>query len=336
MLYSDLYFQPRKKISKGLIVIAFFSFIGFLGLMFTGSSITQTKASSRKLVYGPEVVNVLPLQAGVYWQSLTGEIGAVMYGIKENNLSYISDFRDTENNQNPYIHHYVLLTNLKEQTTYYYRIFYKINNEQGLYTDINRKPFEFKTPKETNIRSAIQAASVFVYDINSRPAVGAFVTFNFINKIPLLAITQSGGSFVIPLNYLVENVNNNLTLVMPTDDQTVDIKIFNNSSSSKITAKLSQTHPLLESVTLGKNYDFTQQGRVHGVSSSSALPSANQNNNLQQDNLIYITYPKENSIIASDKPLVKGRGLPGKTVFITINSKPEYNFRAQVNQKGEW
>jgi len=334
MSYSDLYFKSKKKQGGLLFIIALFSIIGFIGFVYGSNSLKTSKAEGSKLPESPKIVNLRTTQAGIFWKSDKQEIGWIMYGKDKNNLNRISyDDRDTESIQKPYLYHYVFLIDLVENQKYFFKIYSKIGNNILSYSDGGSNPFSFMTPKNISLKQTVKPAYGRVLQQNNLPVADAFVIFMFNNYYPLLAVTKLSGEFMIPLNNLVEKTTNNI--VVPKLDEKTDIRVLNNQQQTKIIATLAQTNPFSQSIVLGKDYDFSANVEVLGVSSiNQPVESAENGNNFAKK--ISILYPKENSVVVGQKPLIKGTALPNKTVFITINSKPEYNFRSIADIKGEW
>lgn len=341
MSYSDLYFEPKKKSMGLLLAVAFFSIFGFIGFMYSGSSTKTSQASGSILQESPKVANLRTTQSGIFWKSDRKEKGWIRYGIDKNNLVKTAyDVRDTESMQKEYGYHYVFIIDLIPNTTYFYKIFggktdnniYKIVS----YSESEKKPYSFVTPKDITLNQTIKPAYGKILYPNNSPASEAIVFFEFVNYYPLLAVTTISGEFAIPLNNLVEKTGNNI--VVAKLDEKVKIVIYNDQDPVKktqIVATLSQTNPLLKSIIVGNNYNFIEETEVLGVASKNNATTQEGNGSILNEK-ISILYPKDNSVIASQKPLIKGMAFPKKTVFVTINSIPEHSFRSIANDKGEW
>lgn len=337
MSYSDLYFEPKKKSTGFLLAVAFFSLFGFIGFMYAGSSTKTSQAGGSILKESPKIVNLRTTQAGIFWKSDKPDKGWVMYGKDMNNVTKIVyDERDTESIQKNYYNHYVFLMDLDPNTSYFYKIFSKVDNKITTYSEAEKQAYTFVTPKDIGLNQMIKPAYGKVLYPNSAPASEAIVLFEFTDYYPLLAVTKISGEFAIPLNSLVEKTGNNIVAVKP--DEKVVVTIYDNQDNKRktqIIAMLSQTNPLSKSIIVGKTYDFIEESKVLGATSENQTVDQ-ESNNLILNEKISILYPKNNSIIASQKPLIKGMAFPNKTVFVTINSTPEYSFRATANDKGEW
>lgn len=82
--------------------------------------------------------------------------------------------------------------------------------------------------------------------------------------------------------------------------------------------------PLPQTLIIGNDYKFGQKDNV--------LSATDQSKTGQ----IEILFPKENSIIPAQSPLIKGLALPNSDVFIVINSPVSYSFRVKADKEGLW
>lgn len=327
MSYSNLYFKSEKKQGVLLFIVALFSIVGFIGFIYGGGLPTTSKAGGSKLSEMPRIVNLRTTQVGIFWKTESPEIGWVMYGKDKGNINKISyDERDTESVQKSYLYHYIFLIDLSENQKYYYKIYSKNGGKIIFYSDGENNPFYFVTPKNISLKQTIKPAYGRILQQNNLPAADTFVIFNFDNYYSLLTITKLSGEFMIPLNSFVDRTTNSITI--PKNDLKVEAQIFNNQQKTKVVTTLSQTNPFFQSIVLGKDYDFIEKSDVLGVNlaKQGEAPSSE----------ISILFPKEDAVVAGKKPLIKGTALPGKTVFIHINSMPSYSFRSIADTNGEW
>lgn len=336
MYYSDLYFQQRKKPVLLLAGVALASLVGLLTFFMGGKNITSTRASKVK-VMNYKVVNLSPEQAAVFWETeITNKnesekINQINFG-KDKLDKLAPDEKNALTGEKNDRYHYAVIRDLAENTKYYYRIV----SDEGVFPDKTEKPLSFTTPPRKNVHSNLGVAYGKILQLNSdNPAVNAVVFFNFQGKYsPLVTMTKSDGSFVVPLNYLVDSNNE---MVIPNEFEKVDIEIFDENGKTTVRALLNQTKnlPVLRIGDAPK--DLTQENQVLAASVSKA-PEQKQTETVleQDDSVLSIIYPKKNAIIPGQKPLIKGTSLPNKEVLLTINSSPQYSFRTMSNSKGEW
>jgi hypothetical protein len=329
MSYSDLYFRQKSRPSIIMIVIALVSILSFLTL-FLANSHLPSRATKAALLRN-QITNLAPNQVTLFWQTDQKETGWIMYGQDINNLNQIAeDERDVSTNKQSYFYHYVTLKDLKEDKSYYYKI---VSNER-VYLDLNGQAFSFKTPKNASFRSTWTPAYGMIIDPNGLPTEKAFVVFNFQGKFPLLAMTRAKGEFMIPLNFLVDQ--NNFNIIVPEKKETVNVEIIkNDGKKTTITAFLDQTNPFSQTLITGKDMNITVQDNVLGTTVDNSQNQTVINNSVNNTN-VNIIFPKENAVIPAQKPLFKGTAFPGKMVYISINSKPEFDYRTQADNDGSW
>lgn len=326
MIYSNLFTNyNQKKIPNWLIFIfiIIFSIIFFINQI--NDSLVQSRADSSK-IKRIEILNLTPYEATIYWFSETKEIGWLIYGEKENLLNKIVlDNRDSYEIKNKYFNHFITIKNLTPNKSYYFNIV----SENKKISSLNNQPFVFKTPQLMKSRTKLDPAIGKIIKENFQPVKNGVVIL-YINDdiVPLSALTQEKGEWLIPLNYFLNK--DNLEEVVLTGEEKVTIEVLDEEGKkSIITNKLKNISLKNETYVIGKNYD--------NYSSNDVLStSINVNDSLDND-LLQIIYPIEGALIPGNKPLIKGRTLPFKEIFISINSlKKNYSSKVISNNIGEW
>lgn len=329
MYYSDLYFQKKKPITVILASIAMVTMTMLFVFLFVRRSAPSTQ-TLKKILARHDVVNLSPHQAGIFWKTDSPTASWVVYGEKPDSLTLKSlDDRDIETHKNPYTYHYAQLPNLDENKTYYFKIF----SADTIYSDLKDRPYKLTTPHEINLRSSLKPAYGTVVLPNNLPAENVFVIFNFDSYSPVLTMTKFKGEFLIPLYTLVNK--SNMTMVVPTIDTPVIMEIIGDNVKSTVKASLIQLSPLSQSIILGEDYNLQPQQVILGATTVVA-PTQTSVNQPTAKGQIDILYPLLNAVVPGNNPLIKGTAVPGKEVIISINSKPQYIFRALTNSKGEW
>lgn len=160
-------------------------------------------------------------------------------------LKKVKDDRD----QTPTSHllHFVTISDLQPNTTYYYRI---DNSNSSTNTG------QFKTPSETNQTNANFPPIVgSVVDSNLKPIKEALVTLQVLNHYPLATYTSDSGNFIlslIPL-YQTNNLTQKLDLAQNPD---VTLTVTKGNQSSRVDIHLSKTLQPLPPITLGQDLDL--------------------------------------------------------------------------------
>ena len=324
MFYSDLYLQEKSRPSKVLIGMALVAVVSFAIFYYT-SDAAPTRAS-KMTVKQHEIVNVTARQAGIFWESASADQAWILYGSGANNTDKVAlDERDNLDTKADRIFHYAVIKDLQPETTYHYKII--SNNE--IVTTGDGSSFTFTTAPDSGSSGLLTPAYGKVALTSGSPAVQAFVMLNVPESYPLLAITGNTGEWLLPLQYFVGKRSN--VYVIATESSLAQIKIFNDSQSSVINTVLGQTHPLPQTVVLGENYSFAEDAKVLSAQSNRTASTKETTNNT-----ISIRFPKDGSVIPGNSPLVKGYGIPGKSVTVSIDSKPSFSKTVKVDKNGEW
>jgi len=82
---------------------------------------------------------------------------------------------------------------------------------------------------------------------------------------------------------------------------------------------------------LGNNYIFVDE-ETNVLSAQDTV----QNRPTTPRFNVEMRYPKENSVIPGQTPLIKGTGVPGSVVSISINTTPAFSGRSTVDADGDW
>lgn len=317
MTYSDLYTASKNKSPRILILVAILAIsAGLMAYIFTNDS-TPTKASQNTLSRH-EIVNLASNRAGILWSVDTPDKGSIIYGTSQNSLDSIENDTLGEGKRT---NHFAQLNNLEPNTTYYY----KILSNNGTISDDNGKSFSFKTIKKTQV-NAVSPAYGTVINPDQTPSANAIVILYVPDALPLVDVTSSSGEWLIPLQNIIDPKT--FEQIPFQEDKIVTMSIYNEKNRSTIRSLLKATQPVPQSVILGNNYSFIEEQNV--------LSEHSQNQNVSDTPIISIRYPVENSTIPSNKPLVKGLGVPGEFVNIEINAQPTISGTVVVSQKGTW
>jgi hypothetical protein len=296
-------------------------FVFFLSM---GPTSIPTRAS-KKTLGRHDVVNYSAHQIGVFWKTEKAEVGWIAYGTTPQNLNQIAlDERDVEAKKNTVMNHFVLLKNLTENTTYYYKI---VTNDGLIGQGSAAQAFSFKTlPNISNPSSAKPAYGKVVLP-NGQPAQESFVIITKDDTYPLVTMTKITGEWLIPLQYGIQKSTGKVISFQPSDAVSIEI-VADNQVSAQIDAIIKNTTPLPQTVVMGRNYTF--------MSDSNVLPASTSVNGTGSKHTVSVLYPKEGAVVPGFRPLIKGTAVPGKQVKISINSNPGYVFQLTADAKGEW
>ncbi len=314
MIYSQLYLKDKFRVPTILTLIIIVVMTILLARFFTNTS-EITRASNKKLKR-IEIGNVSPFQAAVFWQTDTPAISWIMLGDSENQLNRSGfDERDIASKKNPFINHYAILRDLKENHQY----FIKIVSNNELISKSDGKAFTFTTPANTRLISNLSPAYGKVVKSNNQPLENAIVIVKIDNLPPLFTLTKSTGEWLIPLNEIPGAIKN----------KQIKIEIINEDSkiSSNVVAELSGLSPLPQTIIMGKDYDFTQKSNVLSVQTSDRE---------EFNKTIDIIYPQENAKIPGTIPLIKGISSPNSEIQITVQSEKIFSAKVTSDSTGTW
>ncbi len=321
-MYTELYTQPRNRPSHIMIAFALVAIVSGAVFYFFSSG-TPTRAS-KQVVIRQEVVNVFPGQVGLFWQVETSDSGWIIYGENPSKLNQIAlDEQDISGEKQKRKLHYSILKNLTPETTY----FYKIVSDDGIISSQNNEPFSVKTSSAGIASSSLTPSYGKVVGQNGSVGSGNFVMLTVSSGFTLLAVTKSTGEWLIPLQHIVNK--NDFSSVPVSEDTVVTFKIFNETQESVVKAVISKTHPIPQTTVIGTNYTFISGQEVLSATSS-------RNESAVSRSSIDILFPKDGAVIPGNTPLIKGKGVSGKEVVVSINSNPVFSAAAKVDSDGEW
>lgn len=324
MTYSDLYLQSSRRIPTVVSLVVVLAIIVFLAKIFSTKP-PQSSAKSGSLRQ-MMVVNLSVNQAGIFWQSQQKSVDWVVYGEKPDDLSrVVLDDRDVPDAKTPYLNHLITLKDLKENSTY----FFKIVSNNSLVSDLQNKPFSFKTTSTVSSSSNLKPAYGKVIAKNGIDLVNAAVVFTNAGTYPLVAMTKSSGDWLIPLNNIIDIESGKPKLVSPNDK--IKIEIYDEENAKiNIDAVVSNLSPLPQSVIMGSDYSFLGQTNVLSATSD------NVSRQTSLEKSANILFPKEGALIPGLRPLIKGTATPGSEVIVIVNSEKTYSYRTKADSDGVW
>ncbi len=336
MIYSDLYLKQNSKLPAaiGIIMVLFIGvFFSKLFLGLTGQSKASLKVAKRV-----EIVNLSPLEAGIFWQTDTAETGWVIYGEREGSenktASDVKDLSNQEQNKGRYKIHLATLKEMSPGKKYFFKM---ISNNNQVIAQPDGSSFSFITPQSgLNSLQNISPAYGKVLQSNLEPLVNSYVLLSVKGGYPLLTEIKSegDGSWLISLNKIYSKDGQNLLTI--SDKEIVNIEVITGEGEgATITANLSKVSPLPQTIVFekNKNFSFVDENNVLSALTNSTDPSdSTDSTNLKVD----IIYPKEGSLVPGSIPLIKGVGAPKTVIEITVNSKKTYSAVVTSDAGGNW
>jgi len=318
MVYSNLFIRKNFQIPTLVSVLAIFLVIIFLTKFFltTSNPLKATKKNIRRM----EITNIFWNQATIFWQTDQRETGWVTFGTDPNKLSQVAfDEKDANPDKKKFSNHYSILRNLKDNTQYYFNL---VDSNQLIQRQ-DGSPFNFKTVSKSSQVSNLQPAYGKVVNQNSLPIENAVVLLSIKNAYLLSTLTKPSGEWLVPLNYIVDTATQSLKTV--SNSESVRIEILNEDGiSSVVNTYVINVSPLSETITIGKNYNLLENN-VLSASTSTSTPGVD------------IIFPKENAIIPSNSPLIKGTALPNSNVLVRVyDGKKSFSANVKTDKDGIW
>ncbi|MFH0937236.1 MAG: dockerin type I domain-containing protein [Candidatus Daviesbacteria bacterium] len=211
----------------------------------TKEQIFTTKATPTELPKKITLANVSATSVSIYWQTEIA-ISAFIQAGKTSTLG--TTYRDDrDSSPQPHQLHFVTLSSLTPNTTYYY----KINNGSAIYPE--GEPLTFKTITASSPQTHQPLIGTILSSV-SQPIEEAFVTLEIPGAQSLATITKTFGNFVLPLSEIRSaNLSDNFDLTL--GNKNASLTIFNLEKSSKVNFEV----PLKESlpsIVLGQDLDL--------------------------------------------------------------------------------
>lgn len=321
MSYSDLYLKQHAVPPKILIGVSLLASVLLFVFLF---AFKAPPAPSRALALSKhEVVSLSPNEAGILLQTKEKESGFLQYGLSGKDLSLAAfDVRDLEGKQEKHTLHYFVLKNLNPDTIYSYQI---VSGNRPV-TVNGRSVFELKTPPKTNTSSVLIPAYGKITYANGAPAANVLVILTFPRAYSLIALTKVTGEWLIPLQYIIDKQT--LSPLHPSEKEKISLDMMDDEgNASHIETLVTKTHPLPQTITIGKNYSFLETEEVLSSQTSAGAVEKGEVN---------ILFPLENAIIPGNLPLIKGTGMAGKEMKVSVSTDPPTRLTVIPNANGEW
>ncbi|MFH0863564.1 MAG: Ig-like domain-containing protein [Candidatus Gottesmanbacteria bacterium] len=297
-----------------------------------------------------KITNISDNSFTISWVTLSKTSGTVNYGEDLSLGNILADDRDQVAGQTtPYFTHHSTLRYLKPSTKYYF----KIISGSGTY-DNDGEPYIVTTAP--SVAASNQVFPVYGTIVNSdgSPAVDAIVYLDIGQSPPLSTLVKSSGSWLITLNNARTADLTQLAQIKESDK--INIFVQAGTETAQATAIINHDSPIPQ-ITLGKNYNFSQTAivtpspKASPIVIASASPSASPKTltaspsaspisaGFQLPAISFkpsIISPASGSSVPSDRPVVRGTGIPGKIVTIKIESDNPITGTATVDQNGNW
>lgn len=272
----------------------------------------------------------------VSWLTQKQTIGRIIVSNNSQKTTLLDD-ADSDNVARPRTTHYVTAKNLTEETVYAVKI---ISGDQSCKEADACPAFTQKTAvKVSSLLNLPPAHGTIVYP-NNKPAEESIIYLTIGKSATLSGRSDRLGLWVIPFN----NLRTDDLLTRPTvlDSDLIQITVKSSPSetaSAVIDIKSIRQNLAIPKITLGNSYNFinliSKKNQLAEINNQKILGTKNQTVK-ETPPLIDILFPKSDNDFTPDKrPKLRGTGLPGTQVLITVKSSPQIG-KVAVGRDGTW
>lgn len=295
------------------------------GFFLSGRSsfnLTGNAASPDIIPQDIRISNISDSSFAVSWITVKKTPGTV----KTENETFF-DIRDLGSVPKEYKTHYVELKNLQPEQEVAFEIFSGGKSfpqekvtlakkiEPGLVLPINGK---------INSAGGTPTSGAIFYIEMDNAALWSYFVYNQENwVIPLAYITTAD----LSKNYCDENCS---------DETKINIQIYGEEGNSQITAVLKDLRPMPEKLVLGNIFNYLNISPTPIVNTTSTTPSVQGAKTEKTSWEVDILAPEEDSHISFPKPFIRGLGIPGEKISITIQSQEQQTGQVTVRDDGTW
>ncbi|MCL4366917.1 dockerin type I domain-containing protein [Patescibacteria group bacterium] len=238
----------------------------------TKNQTLNTQAQVSQLPQEVNVSNITANSAAIYWYTDNPATGFVKLNQTGNSQATFLDERDSDS---PAQHkfHFVTLTNLQPNTTYYYKIV------SGTLTYPTNDWLNFSTGVDS--QQTYPSIVGTVLNQNLQPTQEALVTLDIPGAQSLATVTKISGNFILPMNEL-KNSNLTQAFQIPSAGMSAKLTITDHQHSSEVTLPLPLINPVLNPIILGQNLDLSAS---NNIPTPTIQPAVVNNPNLQKYDL---------------------------------------------------
>jgi hypothetical protein len=297
-----------------------------------------TKAGPTSVPKNVKISNKTGESITVSWITDIPVTGLLKYSDNPSNLGLPgADIRDqVSGTAGLFTTHYVVLTNLKPNKTYYFEVV----GGPASYND-NGKPYQTRTGGALG-SVAEDVIGGKIVSGGGQGVEGSMVYIEIDGGETLSALTKNGGVWQLDLG----QVRNNKGQALAYDQQSQQISLFVQGGALGTATALTNTandNPIKD-IVMGTNVNLVEGNRSlvgSGTTGGSGLAEGSGFGSLANDKIEpeteELTNPiKEGEKIATSSPEFKGKLPAGSSVKITVNSDVEQTANVIVGEDGSW
>ena len=321
--------QTRIPTLAALVLIAAL----FVGGLFAYDRFSSFLGSARTGEINPPahvtVTNITESSAVIAWKTTEPIAATVRYGSSD---SVAYDIRDTDSIPKPYRIHYVQISDLPPGSMVSYEIL--LSSQPFPQTPIQLGPAIANTPQALPIYGEIQT------DLGTATQ-GALILGRLENGSTWSTFISDTTSWVLPIAPLrTSDLRAYYCQIQScTATTSITLTILAEEGDSTVQTTLEETQPLINPIIIGQPYSVnpmnleqeTSTATVSAVKGVQATPTRKPTSwNVS------ILNPKEDISLRFPKPLIRGEGVPGTEVTITLESAAKQIDTIMVQDDGTW
>lgn len=295
--------------------------------LFEWYSRRPTTASGSVVPVNVLITNVTDTSFSVVWQTTSPATGAVSITSPKRSPSTFFDDRDTTTKLGSYTTHSVTIRKLTPATTHTFQL---LSNGKNFIN--NGKPYAVTSAQVLSAGgTGLEPAYGTILDTNGSAVFGAIVLMTIENGQLLSTLGSSSGSWLLSLN-LARSVSLDRYLD-GTNRLTETIRIlYNDQEATAITDTLNDAP--VPAMVLGKSYDFRKQQAAARDAPTVLGDSMTAKSSTAKT--VGLTAPAQGASLATALPLIRGTGLPGKTVSVVVGITNPVSGTTTVGGDGIW
>ena len=319
----------------GMLLIAIG--IGVTSFLVSRGIITIGRAGPSQNPQAIRITNISDTSFTVSYRTSGSVPGSVAYG-KTKELGEVAlDDRDQQSGTaNNYYVHSITLRNLQPNTPY----FFSITSGDASFLN-NGEPFSLTTASKNIITPTQQKPlSGKVIATDAKPPPEAIVYLSIANAQTLSVLTKSDGTFIIPLNTLL---NKSISAPFTLSETTLlSLLVLGQTEKSNVDLTITQSNPV-PVITLSQNYDFavdssplnTDKSIIASQAAETSFPFLSASE-ISTNKTPQIISPRNEETFTDQQPVFRGTASPDAEVKIVIHSDDQIQSDVRTNANGNW
>lgn len=326
---------PNKIPTLLALFILFFT-IGIVSLLIQKVTSGQTSASPSLEPKNLMITNVSDTSVKVIWQTVLPATGMITLTSKTNSKITAYDERDRAGKLNKYTTHSVWLKDLLPNTTYDLTV---LSNGKKFPTKGNSYTAQTGPTITETTGAGFEPAYGMVKTIDGKPAGGGLLVITLEDSQPISTLITPSGSWIIPLNFIRTK---DLSRYVPARDKMTEIiTIYYDTEKTESITDTENDAPVPD-MTVGSSYDFRNK-EANNKNTQLLTDSTTHNQSVLGNQAptpkiggVLITAPIQNASLVTNRPIIQGTGIPGKTVTVTVGITKPISGKTTVGTNGLW